>query len=207
MPDFCTCGAQLPPDALFCHKCGKAQREIPVPETLPPPPGIQPPSPPPQAPRVEALPLSFHNPIAVRIGLLMAVAATLLSRFVPILNWVGAGFFAVVLYRHRTGSVLNVGAGARLGMITGVLMGAMSTVVLSLTLIPDALSGKLIPIMEEQMKSIGGAQSAAALQMIHAMNGTDLAIWLFLCMTVAFIFITGLGAAGGALGAKLVGRA
>ncbi len=28
MPDFCTCGAQLPPDALFCHKCGKPQREI-----------------------------------------------------------------------------------------------------------------------------------------------------------------------------------
>ena len=28
MSEFCTCGAELPPDALFCHKCGKPQREI-----------------------------------------------------------------------------------------------------------------------------------------------------------------------------------
>jgi len=28
MPDNCTCGAELPPDSLFCHKCGKPQREI-----------------------------------------------------------------------------------------------------------------------------------------------------------------------------------
>src|ERR1017187_9471093 len=28
MPEFCTCGAQLPPDSLFCHKCGKPQRDV-----------------------------------------------------------------------------------------------------------------------------------------------------------------------------------
>ena len=27
MPEFCTCGAELPPDSRFCHKCGKPQRE------------------------------------------------------------------------------------------------------------------------------------------------------------------------------------
>ncbi len=32
MPDFCTCGAQLPLDALFCHKCGKPQRDVIEPE-------------------------------------------------------------------------------------------------------------------------------------------------------------------------------
>ena len=25
VPEYCTCGAQLPPDARFCHKCGKPQ--------------------------------------------------------------------------------------------------------------------------------------------------------------------------------------
>ena len=33
MPDFCTCGAELPPDARFCHRCGKPQREEVIPET------------------------------------------------------------------------------------------------------------------------------------------------------------------------------
>ena len=28
MPEFCSCGSELPPDALFCHKCGKPQREL-----------------------------------------------------------------------------------------------------------------------------------------------------------------------------------
>ena len=32
MPEFCSCGAQLPPDALFCHKCGKPQRDIVEPD-------------------------------------------------------------------------------------------------------------------------------------------------------------------------------
>jgi len=32
MSEFCSCGAQLPPDALFCHKCGKPQRELVAPE-------------------------------------------------------------------------------------------------------------------------------------------------------------------------------
>ena len=36
MPETCTCGAQLPPDSLFCHKCGKPQREIAEPEVLTP---------------------------------------------------------------------------------------------------------------------------------------------------------------------------
>jgi predicted amidophosphoribosyltransferase len=40
MPEFCTCGAELPPDARFCHRCGKPQREEIEPETVAPiPPG------------------------------------------------------------------------------------------------------------------------------------------------------------------------
>jgi hypothetical protein len=68
MPEICTCGAQLPPDARFCHKCGKPQREeivVEQPEAFAP----QPP------PLVQAAPLqtlSFRNPIALRVGLLAA---------------------------------------------------------------------------------------------------------------------------------------
>src|SRR5690349_21274649 len=119
MPDVCTCGAQLPPDALFCHKCGKPQREIVATEPEAPPP------PPPAASFVErqtAPLLNFRNPAAVRIALLVAVAATVVGLFLPVLNWLAAGFFAVFFYCRKTGYEVNVGGGVKLGWITGVLM-------------------------------------------------------------------------------------
>src|ERR1044072_6162534 len=100
MPEFCSCGTQLAPDALFCHKCGKPQRDIVEPETAAPvavetvPPVINRPA---QAP-----PLNFRNPVAVRIALLVAVTATVLNLFLPLLAWMGAGFFAVFFYRRKT---------------------------------------------------------------------------------------------------------
>src|SRR5205085_4649138 len=87
MPDFCTCGAQLPPDALFCHKCGKPQRDIVEPEYIPPPPSIDVP---PTAPVVDAPRPSFRNPVSVRIAIAVAAIGTLLS-FMPLLNSVAAG--------------------------------------------------------------------------------------------------------------------
>ncbi|HYL84477.1 MAG TPA: zinc ribbon domain-containing protein, partial [Candidatus Angelobacter sp.] len=78
MPDFCTCGAQLPPDARFCHKCGKPQYDYPglAEETAPPePPPVALPAP---APITD---IGFHNRIAVRIGFLAAVTAILLGLF------------------------------------------------------------------------------------------------------------------------------
>src|SRR5258708_3276074 len=118
MPDFCTCGAQLVPDSLFCHKCGKPQRDLVEPEPQAPPPRVSalPPPPPTAAP----LP-TFRNPVAMRIALMIAVFATFLS-FLPYLNWLAAGYFAAFFYRRRTGFRLNVVAGVRMGWITGVLM-------------------------------------------------------------------------------------
>src|ERR1017187_10361537 len=138
MADICTCGAQLPPDSLFCHKCGKPQREIETPEiernvfTAPP-----------VEPRPAPLPLNFRNPIAVRIALMAAVGATLLNFLVPILNWPAAGFFAVFLYCRKTGTRLDVSAGVKIGWITGLLTYGFAAIVFAATLIPDALSGKL----------------------------------------------------------------
>jgi hypothetical protein len=205
MPEFCTCGAQLPPDALFCHKCGKPQREIVVPETMAPPPAEPSPAAPPV--RLEPMPLSFHNPVAIKIGLMVALTATFLSMTVlPLVSWPLAGFFAVLLYRRRTGSPLNVGNGARLGMITGVLMAAMSIIAVTLIWLPAAFSGKLGNMMQEQMKTFLGNDPAAAQQMMQSMAGPGFAFALIFGLMGVFVLITGLSAAGGALGAKFVGR-
>ena len=78
MPEFCTCGAQLPPDARFCHKCGKPQYDYPgiteeTVEPAPPPVTAAPAEPAVQPP----LEISFHNRLAVRIGFLAALMAVL----------------------------------------------------------------------------------------------------------------------------------
>ena len=214
MADICTCGAQLPPDSLFCHKCGKPQREIETPDiernvfAAPPVATDAAPLPaPPVEPRPAPLPLNFRNPIAVRIALMAAVGATLLNFLVPILNWPAAGFFAVFLYCRKTGTRLDVSAGVKIGWITGLLTYGFAAIVFAATLIPDALSGKLGTTMLEQMKNWPAHDPTMVAQMTHLIQTTQGMVMLVLfALAFLFVFVTCLSMAGGALGAKLVGR-
>jgi hypothetical protein len=214
MADICTCGAQLPPDSLFCNKCGKPQREIETPEiernvygATAAAPFIAPPAPVEPRPVPVPLPLNFRNPIAVRTALMAAVGATLLNFLVPILNWPAAGFFAVFLYCRKTGTRLDVSAGVRIGWITGLLTYGFAAIVFAATLIPEALSGKLGSTMLEQMKNFSSQDPTMVAQMTHLIQTTQGMIALILfAMAFLFVFVTCLSMAGGALGAKLVGR-
>src|SRR5690348_6226594 len=119
MPDFCSCGAQLPPDAVFCHKCGKPQRAIGPEERADEPVVVVAPPSPVEARRVEPAAMSFRNPLAVRIAFIVAlvtIVTTLLgqSLLLSLILWVAAGFFAVLFYTRRTGQFLNVKAGLRM---------------------------------------------------------------------------------------------
>jgi hypothetical protein len=203
MPEVCSCGAQLPPDALFCHKCGKPQREMvmPVAER-----NTYLPSPTPATPSpllAHPLPLNFRNPIALRIALLAAMSATLLSFLVPILNWLAAGFFAVLFYGRRTGFRLDVRAGVRIGWITGLLAFGFMAVIFS----AEALSGKLFPTILEQMKSYSAQDPATVEQLTRLVQSPEgsIVIMAFLLVSL-FVFVTCLSMAGGALGAKMAGR-
>lgn len=203
MLEFCSCGAQLVPDALFCHKCGKALRQlVGVEEEKPVPVYVVPP---PVAVRPEPLPLNFHNPIAVRIAMLVAVGAALLGFTVlPILSWLAAGFFAAFLYRRKTGSLLNAGGGARIGWITGIIMFGIWTVVLTALALPAAISGRLITTFQEQIKNSpwqDPAMLAQMTQMLQTGEGIATAVVVFFLML--FVFIICLSMAGGALGAML----
>jgi len=136
VPDFCTCGVELVPGALFCHKCGKPQREDLL--AGPEPAAIQ-------EPPVAAMPvraatpeISFRNSLAVRTGFLVGALAFLLSSL-PLpppagMIWlVGAGFLSVFLYRRRSGQPLTVGGGARMGWITGLWCFVLFTVIFTLS--------------------------------------------------------------------------
>jgi hypothetical protein len=191
MPEFCTCGAQLPPDALFCHKCGKPQREI-APEIVDTPMAPVPPA----AAVTAPLPVNFRNPVAVRIALLVAVGAMLFN-WIPIVNWLAGGFFAVFFYRRRTRNLLNVGAGVQLGWITGLIMFTLWSLVFSFL----GFTGKLTEIFQEQIKSLP-YNDPSLQQMAHFLASPS---GMPVVLVTGFVFITCLSMAGGALGAKIVG--
>jgi len=205
MPEFCTCGAQLPPDAVFCHKCGKPQRDLVEPEPAPPPVYLA--STPPPPPPVATLPVNFQNRVAVRIALIVAVSATILSLVIPLLNWAAAGFFAVFLYRRRTGTLLNVGAGVQMGLMTGVLMCGLFAIVFTAQQLPAALSGRLGGLIQEQLKNLPSQDPTMVRMMTNFIqSGPGLAAVLIASLFMMFVMIICLSIAGGALGAKMVGR-
>jgi hypothetical protein len=153
-------------------------------------------------------PLNFRNPVVVRIAMLVALIATLLSmRFVPPLNWAAAGFFAVFFYKRKTGSLLNVGSGVRIGWLTGLLMFVLYSVLALTQLIPAALSGKLAGILQQQMQQLPQQDPLIRQQLLALFeSGPGMAAVLIVTLGMLFVFITGLSIAGGALGAKMVGR-
>jgi len=206
MPESCTCGAQLPPDALFCHKCGKPQREIQAPE-----PEIRQATEPvafrPTGMRDAEPPLNFRNRVAVRIALMVAAVTTLLSwlPFVNVILWAAAGFFAVFFYHRRTGYLLNIRAGMRLGWITGVMTSLITGVIVTASVIPMAVSGNIASLFESQLKNLprNDPNVQQALQVLQ--TGPGVALLLFVALGMLFVFITCLSMAGGALGAKIAG--
>ncbi len=197
MPERCTCGAELPPDALFCHKCGKPQREIVQPETvLPVPPPVEaPPAPPPQ----EVRQLNLNNPVAIRTALLAAFTATVLF-FLPYLNWIAAGFMAVALYRRRTGHLLSMASGVRMGWITGLMTFAFAAAILALGLVLMRLSGGVAAIQAELRNS---PIDPRIIDMVTQFQNRGFIVSLLLH---EFVFMTLLSMAGGALGSKMLRR-
>ncbi len=201
MSEYCSCGALLPPDAVFCQKCGKPQREIapaesPVEEEVPvaPPPA-------PYVP-IQSLPVSFSNPIAIRVALLVAVSATVLSFVLPFFNWIAGGYFAVVLYRRRTGSFLSVRAGLRLGWLTGILAFVLSAIAFTIQVLPH-----LSTMLQERMKDLPGQDPALIQEMTRFFQtGPGIATALVFSLAGMFVMILALTLAGSALGAKLAGQ-
>jgi hypothetical protein len=197
MPEFCSCGAQLPPDSLFCNKCGKPQRDVVAPEPEPESDAVV--LPPPPAPIAAAPPpLNFHNLVAIKIAFMMAVLATLLS-FLPYVNWLAAGFFAALMYRRRTGYFLNLESGLRLGWMTGMLMFVIIMVIFTASMALISAAGGLAALPAE----VKAAVDPRVQEMFKTLQSAP-AVAQFLVML--FVFITLFSMAGGALGAKLSSR-
>jgi len=208
MPEFCTCGVQLPPDARFCHKCGKPQYDYPgiVEEAEPQAPPL-----PVEAPRVLVAPeIGFHNRLAVRIGFVAALAAIFVN-LVPlplpfvrlVIAFIAAGFLAVFLYSRRTGQILSVQGGARLGWITGIFSFAMSIAFFTVAMIGVSNQGGLAKSIESQFPP-DDARTQMLTQMLN--DPANLAALVLFSLIVMFVILTALPIIGGALGAKVLAR-
>ena len=195
MPDFCTCGTKLVEEARFCHRCGRPT--IPPLAEEPPPPQIT--NQPSFQAKLAQIPVSFNNPVALRVALLMSVAiipvelAPILS-MLSIVWWLAAGWCAVLLYRRLTGSVLSVRAGARLGSITGVLTFVSLAIGFTIAMV---FAGK--QFFDQMVK-----QNPDAKQIVN--DPAMLCAVILVGMAFLFTIVVAICAAGGALGARYSGR-
>jgi len=210
VPEFCTCGAQLPPDARFCHKCGKPQYDYSASFEQPfSDPGAEPVTP--QLPAVlPPLEISFHNRLAVRISFLAALAAVLTFLFplpfpAPRLMaaFLAAGFLSVFLYTRRTGQPLSIRSGARMGWITGIFSFALLSTLLTAALVAISNQGGLVKFFKEQLP----ANDARTQTLAQALDDpVNLAGGMLFALILMFIVLTTLPMIGGALGAKVFAK-
>jgi hypothetical protein len=207
VPDFCTCGAQLPPDARFCHKCAKPQYDYPdiaevaepkeeiVAQVLPPAPPLE---------------IGFHNRLAVRIGFLAALAAVLLFLFplpFPLLRLLvaalAAGFLAVFLYTRRTGQMLSIRSGARMGWITGIFSFTLVSLLMTAAMVAISNQGGLLKFFRSQLP----ANDARTQTLTQALDDpATLAGGMLFALILMFVVLTALPMIGGALGAKVFAK-
>jgi hypothetical protein len=201
--EFCTCGAELPPDARFCHKCGKPQREEPVFEEVaaPPPPSSFVPA------AAIAHRIDFHNGMAVRVAFFSALLASFFNVLAlpasPL--WLAASaFLCVWLYMRRAGESLTVRAGARMGWIMGLFSFVILTVVVTIGFVGVVNSGEFQKMMNEQFSNMALPETATARMTEMMQSPGVLAITLLLSLFILFVISIAFSVAGGALGAKLL---
>ena len=197
MPESCTCGAELPPDALFCHKCGKPQRDIAPQER--PEEALEPVAKPTFSPTAP----SFRNPVAVRVGMMLASLAALLSS-IPLIGllspvwFFSAGFLSPFAYRRRTGEPVTMRNGARLGWITGVIGFVISTIVTLLT-----AGSQLATEMRQQLRNMPIADANMQRTVEALQTPLGIGVLLVAAILVFFAYVMALCTAGGALGARI----
>jgi hypothetical protein len=209
VPEFCTCGAELPPDARFCHKCGKPQREempAEIVETAPPQVMAQ-------APPASALPhrIDFHNTAALRVGFLCAVLANFINLLPYLLLgcplWLLlSGFMAAYLYERRTGQALSVRSGARMGWLTGLFSFAIFTVFFTLSFVMSVRSGAFANIDRNQLNQIPFLQGNVDQVIEELKSPVGLATNLVVSLMILFAVCTLFSILGGALGAKVLSK-
>ncbi|HXR76598.1 MAG TPA: hypothetical protein VN737_11535 [Bryobacteraceae bacterium] len=155
----CTCGATLPEDARFCHRCGKPQFEEDLARFHEEPVAVEPPPIPQPPPAVQAR-IDFGNRRAVMVSIVIAMLTLLLFTMcavtIPFAAGILllplfclAGFGAAYFYIRQTGEKISPQGGARLGFMTALwafLVVVLLSVLLAVLVSNPGLRGELLSI-------------------------------------------------------------
>lgn len=155
------------------------------------------------APAEEPREIGFHNPLAVRIGLFLSLLTLLLAVLLKefVLLWmIVAGVLAVYLYRRRTGEVVSLRGGVRLGWIMGLFLFVIMMIMVSLLALA-VTDSSFVANMGAQMKARGAEGDVG--QMIAALQSAG---GLVQILTSSFVFCFALPMLGGLIGARLLRR-
>lgn len=138
-------------------------------------------------------------------SLLSALPAMALGLAGLAIWWMTAGFLSVYIYRRRTGQLLTVDNGLRMGWITGLLGSTIASVLFTVSVVALNNQGGIAEMLQAQARKMPGneANMQEAIKMMESPSG--LAVFVIMALLFLFLIITFLCTAGGALGAKLVG--
>lgn len=151
---------------------------------------------------------SFQHPVALRAGIFAASLATLLCLLLMIgfVIWLpAAGFLSVYLFSRRTGQLLSLRAGARMGWITGILSFVIITVLFTISILSiGSHPGGLAAYYREQVTTMQmhDQNVEQAIEMLERPSGQALLYFTFLFLTFGVVTLSCV--AGGALGAKVL---
>jgi hypothetical protein len=140
---------------------------------------------------------------------LIASVAMVLKLIVPLIALVGAGFFAVALYRRNSpGIIVRAGAGARLGALSGLLCSAMTAVLgaLRVTVLHEGgeIRKFLLDLIQQTALRYPDPQHQADLELLRSPTGM-VALMIFILIAGFGLFLT-FGTLGGVLGGAVLGR-
>jgi hypothetical protein len=155
----------------------------------------------------EPPPIGLRNGLAIRIALSSCALSSLLAivsgqlgmpPMLSMLWFVGAGFFAVFLYRMRTGRNMSALNGAALGWISGLFL-----FVLVLAIFAAQMSG---PTGWNELRESLKAQQRSDAEINQMMEVLRSPAGITAGIVAVFLLVTSLPAFGGAICAKLFPR-
>lgn len=140
---------------------------------------------------------------ALVIALQAVPLPTAIQPFWLLLLMLGAGFGAVYMYHRRTGEMLTMSGGARLGWITGLFVFLIMTILLTVTMLAVASDTGIRGFFRELTGPRGTPEFLDQLDSILA-SPAGAATFILLMLLFFFLFFTMLSSIGGALAAKVL---